>query len=383
MVKRFVVAPDSFKESMSAKEACEAMARGIRKVFKDAEISLVPMADGGEGTVDSLVDATEGRRINVEVSGPIPEEKVTAYFGVLGDNKTAVIEMAKANGIELLPKERRNPLITSTYGTGELIKAALDHGVEKIIIGIGGSVTNDGGAGMAEALGVKFLDENGQSLPQGGGALNQLVSIDTAELDPRIKEIEIEVASDVTNPLTGEHGAAHVFGPQKGATPEMVQQLDSNLKHYAHIIQKDVKKSIEHLPGAGAAGGLGAGLLAFTNATLRPGIDIVIEINQLEEQIAEADFIFTGEGGMDFQTKFGKAPYGVAKVAKHYQKPVFACAGYIGKDVDVLYDEGMTAIFGILSKAESIDEALKSGALNLERTCENIARILSLTNEQK
>lgn len=382
MVKRFVVAPDSFKESMSAKEAGEAMARGIRKVFKDAEISLVPMADGGEGTVDSLVDATEGRRINVEVSGPIPEEKVTAYFGVLGDNKTAVIEMAKANGIELLPKERRNPLITSTYGTGELIKAALDHGVEKIIIGIGGSVTNDGGAGMAEALGVKFLDENGQSLPQGGGALNQLVSIDTAELDPRIKEIEIEVASDVTNPLTGEHGAAHVFGPQKGATPEMVQQLDSNLKHYAHIIQKDVQMSIEHQPGSGAAGGLGAGLLAFTNATLRPGIDIVIETNNLEEQIANADFIFTGEGGMDFQTKFGKAPYGVAKIAKQYQKPVFACAGYIGKDVDVLYDEGMTAIFGILSKAQSLEEALKNGASNLEQTCENIARILFLTSEQ-
>lgn len=383
MVKRFVVAPDSFKESMSAKEACEAMARGIKKVFKDAEISLVPMADGGEGTVDSLVDATKGRRINVEVSGPIPEEKITAYFGILGDNKTAVIEMAKANGIELLTKERRNPLITSTYGTGEMIKAALDHGVEKIIIGIGGSVTNDGGAGMAEALGVKFLDGNGQSIPQGGGALNQLVSIDTAELDPRIKEIEIEVASDVTNPLTGEHGAANVFGPQKGATPEMVEQLDSNLKHYAHIIQKDVQKNIEHLPGAGAAGGLGAGLLAFTNATLRPGIDIVIEINQLEEQIAKADFIFTGEGGMDFQTKFGKAPYGVAKVAKHYKKPVFACAGYIGKDVDVLYDEGVTAIFGILSKAESIDEALKNGVLNLERTCENIARILFLTSEQK
>ena len=378
MKKTFVVAPDSFKESMSAKEACEAMARGIKKVFTDAEIKLVPMADGGEGTVDSLVDATKGRRIEIEVSGPISQEKVTTYYGILGDHKTAVIEMAKANGIELLAKERRNPLITSTYGTGELIKAALDEGVEKIIIGIGGSVTNDGGAGMAEALGVKFLDQKGQPIPQGGGFLNLLASIDTSELDPRIKNIEIEIASDVTNPLTGEHGASTVFGPQKGATPEMVEQLDANLKHYAQIIQRDVQKTIEHLPGSGAAGGLGAGLLAFTNATLKPGIDIVIEINELEAHIAGADFVFTGEGGMDFQTKFGKAPYGVAKVAKHYQKPVFACAGYVGKDVEVLYDEGMTAIFGIMAKAESIEEALKNGESNLERTCENIARILYL-----
>lgn len=379
-MKRFVVAPDSFKESMSAKEACEAIASGIRKVFAEAEIIQVPMADGGEGTVDSLVDATNGRRIEVEVSGPIPEEKVTAYYGILGDGKTAVIEMAKANGIELLKKEQRNPLITSTYGTGEMIKAALAEGARKIIIGIGGSVTNDGGAGMAQALGAKLLDEEGRELPFGGGYLDRLAKIDLSEFSPLVSQAEIIVASDVTNPLTGPQGASQVFGPQKGATPEMVARLDANLTHYAQVIKRDLDKEVEQLPGAGAAGGLGAGLLAFTGANLKPGIDIVIEINQLEEKISQADFVFTGEGGMDFQTKFGKAPYGVAKVAKHYRKPVFACAGYIGADVDVLYAEGMTSIFGILDKAESIEEALANGKLNLERTVENIARTIKIAS---
>lgn len=378
MKKTFVLAPDSFKESMSAKKACEAMERGIRKVLSDAEVIHVPMADGGEGTVDALVDGSNGKRIEVVVSGPIPTEKVTTYYGLLADKKTAVMEMAKANGIELLAENQRNPLLTSTYGTGEMIKAALDRGAERIIIGIGGSVTNDGGAGMAQALGVRLLDEKNNELPVGGGTLSRLSKVDVTNLDPRIKNTEIVIASDVTNPLTGPKGASVVFGPQKGATPEMVEELDKNLDHYAQVIEKELAIDIADQPGAGAAGGLGAGLLVFAGASMRSGVDLVIELTHLEETIAQADYVFTGEGGMDFQTKFGKTPYGVAKVAKKYQKPVFACAGYIGEQVEVLYDEGITAIFGILAKSGSLDEALKSGEVNLERTVENIVRILDM-----
>lgn len=376
MKRTFVLAPDSFKESMSAKVACNAMERGIRKVFPNAEIIHVPMADGGEGTIDALVDGNEGTRVEVTVSGPLPTEKVTTYYGLLADKKTAVIEMAKANGIELLAEEKRNPLVTSTYGTGEMIQAALDQGVKTIIIGIGGSVTNDGGAGMAQALGVRFFDSENRELPMGGGALAALSRIDTTELDPRIKETEIIIASDVTNPLTGPKGASVVFGPQKGATPEMVEELDKALAHYAEVIERDLGVEIKEQPGAGAAGGLGAGLLVFTEAKMQSGIELVIELTHLEEKIVQADYVFTGEGGMDFQTKFGKTPYGVAKIAKKYNKPVLACAGYIGEQVEVLYEEGITAIFGILAKAGSLDEALKSGEENLERTVENIVRIL-------
>lgn len=378
MKRTFVLAPDSFKESMSAKVACNAMERGIRKVFPNAEINHVPMADGGEGTIDALVDGNEGTRVEVTVSGPLPTKKVTTYYGILVDKKTAVIEMAKANGIELLAEEKRNPLVTSTYGTGEMIQAALDQGVKTIIIGIGGSVTNDGGAGMAQALGVRFFDSENRELPMGGGALASLSRIDTTELDPRIKETEIIIASDVTNPLTGPKGASVVFGPQKGATPAMVEELDKALAHYAEVIERDLGLEIKEQPGAGAAGGLGAGLLAFTEAKMQSGIELVIELTHLEEKIVRADYVFTGEGGMDFQTKFGKAPYGVVKIAQKHQKPVFACAGYIGEQVEVLYDEGMTAIFGILAKAGSLEEALKSGEANLERTVENIARILRM-----
>ena len=376
MGKIFVLAPDSFKESMSAEKACESMARGIYNVLPNAEVISVPMADGGEGTVDALIDGNAGMRIKVEVAGPLPEEKVNAYYGLIEGGKTAVIEMAKANGIEQLAQERRDPLQTSTFGTGELIKDALDHGVEKIIIGIGGSVTNDGGAGMAQALGVHLLDEEDQEIAFGGGALKRLAKIDRRNLDTRLKETKILIASDVTNPLTGENGASAVFGPQKGATPEMVQELDKNLKHYAKLIRKDLGIEIENHAGAGAAGGLGAGLLVFAEAELRSGVDLVIELTGLEEKIAQADYVFTGEGGMDFQTKFGKAPYGVAKVAKKYKKPVFACAGYIGEQVEVLYEEGMTAIFGILAKSGPLEEALMSGEENLERTVENIVRVL-------
>ncbi|MCM3783426.1 glycerate kinase [Neobacillus mesonae] len=373
----FLLAPDSFKESMTAKEVCIAMEAGLRKAFPEANYVHVPMADGGEGTVQSLVDATGGKLVEKEVVGPLGQI-VTAKYGMMGDGVTAAIEMASASGIHLVTKETKNPLITTTYGTGELIKECLNQGIKKIIIGIGGSATNDGGAGMAEALGAKFLDAEGNTLPRGGGSLGRLASIDVSELDARLADVEIIVACDVTNPLCGETGASHVFGPQKGATPEMVLALDANLANYAAVVKEQLNKDVRDIPGAGAAGGLGAGLLIFTQATLQRGIDIVIEYTGLRNKLAAADYCFTGEGGMDFQTQFGKTPYGVAKAAKQEGKKVIALAGYIGEGVEALYEEGIDAIFGIVPGASDIEKLLVDGPKNVERTCENIGRILKL-----
>lgn len=376
-MKTFVLAPDSFKGSMTAKEVCEAMEKGIKKVYPNANCIHVPMADGGEGTVQSLVDATNGTIYEIEVTGPLGN-KVTAKYGIMGDKETAVIEMAEASGIQYVTDETKNPMVTTTYGTGELIKACLDKGIKKIIIGIGGSATNDGGTGMAEALGVKFLDHQGNKLPRGGGYLDRLYQIDTSNLDPRLHEVSIFVACDVTNPLCGENGASYVFGPQKGATEEMVQILDRNLSHYANVVKKQLGKDVKNIPGAGAAGGLGAGLLIFTQATLQKGIDLVIEYSQLRSKIKNADFVLTGEGGIDFQTQYGKTPYGVAKVAKEYNKKVIAIAGHIGEGVEVLYDKGIDAVFGIIPEAGSLEKILQNGAKNVERTCENIARFIKI-----
>lgn len=373
--KTFVLAPDSFKESMTAKEVCNAMEKGLRKVYPDANYVHVPMADGGEGTVQSLVDASGGQLFEKEVTGPLGRP-VTARYGILGDGKTAAIEMASASGIHYVTKETKNPLLTTTYGTGELIRECLDLGVTKIIIGIGGSATNDGGTGMAEALGAKFLDAEGRTLPRGGGSLDKLAQIDVSSLDPRLKQAELIVACDVTNPLCGEHGASRVFGPQKGATPEMVEHLDAALGHYADIVKRQLGKDVRDIPGAGAAGGLGAGLLIFTQAKLQKGIEIVIEYTGLKEKISGADLVFTGEGGIDFQTKFGKTPYGVAHAAKAAGKRVIAVAGYIGEGIDTLYGEGIDAVFGIVPGASELDKLLAEGPQNVERTCENIARVL-------
>lgn len=371
----FLLAPDSFKESMTAKEVCAAMEAGIKKAIPDAVCIQVPMADGGEGTVQSLVDATGGTIYQQTVTGPLGHP-VTACYGILGDGETAVIEMASASGIHLVTKETKNPLVTTTYGTGELIKACLDKKVKQILIGIGGSATNDGGAGMAQALGAKFLDERGGMLPFGGGALGDLAEIDLAGLDPRLKEVQIFVASDVTNPLCGENGASHVFGPQKGATKEMVALLDTNLSHYAAIIKEQLGKDVAEVPGAGAAGGLGAGLMVFTDARLKSGIELVVEYTGLERKVKDADIVLTGEGSIDFQTQFGKTPYGVAQAAKKHGKPVIAVAGYVGEQIDVLYEKGIDAIFGILPRPMALEDALQTGAANIERTCENIARLL-------
>jgi glycerate kinase len=372
-----VLAPDSFKESMTAKEACEAMERGIKKVNANINCIHVPMADGGEGTMQSLVDATGGEIYSLNVIGPLGNE-VKAMYGILGDGETGILEMASASGIHLVAAERRNPLVTTTFGTGQLIKACLDHGVKKLLIGIGGSATNDGGAGVIQALGGKLLDKEGKELGFGGEELGKLTTIDLTNFDERLKDVEIEVACDVNNPLCGERGASNVFGPQKGATPEMISVLDLNLRHYASVIKEQMNKDVLGIPGAGAAGGLGAGLMAFLNGKLKKGIDMVIEYSGLEEKVKSADMVWTGEGSIDFQTQYGKTPLGVATIAKNYNKPVVALAGKIGEDIDILYSKGIDSIFGIMKGVTTIEEALEKGQENIERTAENIIRMINI-----
>lgn len=372
---KFVLAPDSFKESMTSMEACLAMERGIKKVFKDAECIKVPMADGGEGTVDALVNATEGKFIEIEVTNPIGK-KIKAKYGILGDSKTAVIEMAKASGIELINRKERNPYVTTTYGTGEFIKDAVNRGIKHILIGIGGSATNDGGAGMLQALGVKLLDINKEEIPFGGVHLEKIEYIDKGNIDEFLKDVTIEVACDVTNPLIGENGASYIFGPQKGANSEMVKVLDDNLRHFALKIKEIFNINIADVPGSGAAGGLGGALLAFLNAELRSGIDLVIKYTNLEEKIKMSDYVFTGEGSIDGQTILGKTPVGVSKLGKKYDVPVMAFAGKVDPQSENLYNEGMKSIFCIMRGVETLDDALRDGASNLEKTVESIVRIL-------
>ncbi len=326
---RIIIAPDSFKGSLTAAEVAASIERGVKRVLPQAETIPVPLADGGEGTVDALVSATGGRLVTKEVTGPLGE-RVKASYGLLGDGETAVIEMAAASGLPLVPLEKRNPMLTTTYGTGELILAALDEGCRRIIIGIGGSATNDGGAGMAQALGVKLLDEEGLDIPYGAAGLARLDRIDISSLDRRLAQVEVLVACDVDNPLTGPRGAARVYGPQKGADPQMVEELDQILERFAAIILRDLGKDVKDIPGAGAAGGLGAGLMAFLNGRLAPGVELVLAAVKLEERIQKgADLVITGEGAINEQTVYGKTPIGVAKLAKRYHLPVIAIAGSI------------------------------------------------------
>ena len=374
---KFILAPDSFKESMTAKEACISMENGIRKVFKDATCIHVPMADGGEGTVDALIESTNGNIHEVEVTAPLGN-KVKAKFGILGDGKTAVIEIAEVSGIHLVKLEDRNPLLTTTFGTGELIKHALDMNIERIIIGLGGSATNDGGAGMLQALGASFKGSDGKEIALGGGALKDLCTIDLSGFDKRIYDVKIEVACDVKNPLTGEKGASFVFGAQKGGNKETLEVLDSNLKHYAEVVKRDMGKEIDKVEGVGAAGGLGSALIGFCNGKLESGIDLVIKYSNLEEKVKGADYVFTGEGSIDFQTKFGKTPIGVAKIAKKYNIPVIAFGGRIGEGIDELYSLGIDSVIGITPGVISLDEALNKGKENLEISTENVVRIINL-----
>ena len=377
---KIVIAPDSYKESLTALEVATEIEAGFREILPDAEYIKLPMADGGEGTVAAMVAATGGTLVEVGVTGPLGEP-VKACYGLTGDGKTAVIEMAAASGLALVAPHLRNPLGTTSYGTGELIKAALDAGVCHLIIGIGGSATNDGGAGMLQALGVKLLDQEGCEIRFGGGELAKLDCIDISCIDARLESCRIEAACDVNNPLTGPNGASAVFGPQKGASPEMVASLDANLIRYASIINRDLGVLVESVPGAGAAGGMGAALLAFLGAKLRPGIEIIMEALELETYLRDADLVITGEGRIDSQTIHGKTPIGVARLAKRYGMPVIGIAGCLATEAGVVHKHGIDAVFSVLSQVCTVDDALRNAAVNVRTASRNIAAALKLALE--
>jgi glycerate kinase len=372
---RIVIAPDSFKGSLSAQAAAAAMARGVRAVFPEAELRLVPIADGGEGTVDALVSATGGTIRETQVTGPLGEP-VAARWGVLGDGTTAVIEMAAASGLSLVPAERRNPRVTSTRGTGELIRAALDAGLHRLIIGIGGSATNDGGAGMARALGIRFLDAVRRELPEGGAALARLERIDLVGTDPRLAGLEILVACDVDNPLTGPRGASAIYGPQKGATPEMVVELDHALARYARVTAAATGRDVSSIHGAGAAGGLGAGLLLFTRARLRPGVEIVLETTGFDALVQGAALVITGEGRTDSQTAMGKAPVGVAAVAQRHRVPVICLSGGLGGGAEEVLARGVDALAGMVPEPMPLEDAMRRAAALLEAAADRACRLV-------
>lgn len=372
---KIVIAPDSYKESLSALEVATAIECGFREIWPEADYVKLPVADGGEGTVDAMIAATQGRLIHVDVTGPLGEP-VNAFYGISGDEQCAFIEMAAASGLEQVPPAQRNPLKTTSWGTGELIRHALDNGVRHIIIGIGGSATNDGGAGMVQALGAKLLDRDDNPIAPGGGALETLARIDIRELDSRLADCHIEVACDVSNTLIGEKGASAVFGPQKGATKEMIARLDSGLEHYAQLIARDLDIQVLELAGGGAAGGMGAGLYAFCGAQLRQGIEIVTDALKLDHQIADADLVITGEGRIDSQTIHGKVPVGVARIAKRYNKPVIGIAGSLTADVGVVHEHGLDAVFSVIYTICTLEEALDNAAENVRMSARNIAATL-------
>ena len=374
---RILIAPQSLKGSLTAAEAGSAIAQGVRVVYPKAEIEVVPVADGGEGTVQALVDASGGKIIQKMVTGPLGEP-VQAFFGLMGDGSTAAIEMAACAGLPLVPPEKRDPRITTTYGVGELILAALDHGSRHFIIGIGGSATNDGGAGMAQALGAAFLSRQGTEIARGGAALATLAHISTSTMDLRLQECTLEVACDVTNPLCGPTGATAVYGPQKGATPEMVEELDKALAHYAQIIEQDLMMSVLKIPGAGAAGGLGAGLMAFLHAKLRPGAQIVFEAVDLEERIRQADLVITAEGQIDAQTAYGKSVGAVAEIAKRYDLPVLAFAGGLGDNYQVVYKLGVDAVSALPSSPMTLAYAMENAARLISDAAERACRLLQV-----
>lgn len=374
---RILIAPQSLKGSLTAAEAGQAIAQGVETVFPEAEIDIVPVADGGEGTVQALVDATGGMMVEQPVTGPLGEP-VVAFLGLLGDGHTAAIEMAACAGLPLVPPERRDPRITTTFGVGELMLAALEYGCNRFIIGIGGSATNDGGAGMAQALGVSLTTDEGKEIAPGGAALVTLSRISTEMMDVRLQTCVVDVACDVTNPLCGPTGASAVYGPQKGATPEMVTQLDAALEHYAQIIERDLGLAVRDVPGAGAAGGLGAGLLAFLHATLRPGAQIVMEAVQLEDRIRMADLVITAEGQLDSQTAYGKSVGAVAAMAKRYGLPVLAIAGGLGENYQEIYKLGVDAIAVLPSGPMTLEYAMEHAASLTRDTTERALRMLRL-----
>ena len=377
MPLRIVIAPQAFKQSIGARPAAVAIARGVQRAAPDAETTLIPVADGGDGTLAALIDTSGGRFFEASVNGPLGELR-TARWGVMGDGQTAVIEMALASGLALLSDAERDPRRATTYGAGQLMTAALDAGYSRIIVGLGGSATNDGGVGMASALGVRFRDAAGQDLEPGGAALSRLAHIDTGAIHPGLARATVIGATDVTNPLCGDTGASAIFGPQKGATPEMVAELDGCLDNLARVIAADLGIAVADTPGAGAAGGLGAGLLAFAGAELRSGIDMVCDALDFDRHAAGADLVITGEGRADRSTAFDKAPVGIARRSRAFGVPTLLLAGSLGPGYETLYEHGIDAIAPIAEEPATLEHSLHNGAELLERAAERALRLYLL-----
>ncbi|EJM84187.1 glycerate kinase [Pseudomonas sp. GM74] len=361
---KIVIAPDSFKDSLSAQGVADAIALGLAQVWPDAQLIKCPMADGGEGTVESILAACEGQQRRTLVRGPLGAT-VEAAWGWLPQSHTAIIEMAEASGLQLVPTAQRDACISSTFGTGQLIRAALEAGAQRVILAIGGSATNDGGAGAMQALGVKLLDAQGQTLSPGGLALAQLARVDLSDIDPRLARIRFDIAADVNNPLCGPHGASAIFGPQKGASPAQVEQLDRALGHFADHCAQALNHDVRDEPGSGAAGGLGFAAKAFLGAQFKAGVEVVAELVGLADAVAGADLVITGEGRFDAQTLRGKTPFGVARVAREHGVPVIVIAGTLGEGYQALYEHGIDAAF-----------ALASGPMTLEQACAEAPRLL-------
>jgi glycerate kinase len=374
---KILVCPDKFKESLTAPEAAAQICEGILNAMPDAECKIIPMADGGEGTVDALVRATGGKTIATKVHDPLMRP-IEAYLGISGDNNTAFIEMAAASGLGLLSPDERNPLKTTSYGTGELINRAIEQGIKKIIIGIGGSATIDGGVGMAQALGIKFLDENRRETEKGGRYLKNIRYIDISQQNAVIKECGFYAACDVKNVLTGTQGAAFIFGQQKGASPTDIRELDAGLANLAEVISHDLEMNIGDLPGSGAAGGLGAGIVAFLKGELLNGFDLVAEVTRLDEWIGWADIVVTGEGRMDAQTAYGKAPAGVARKAKAARKPVIAFVGSLAEDFDYRNHLGLSEVIPIANKPMSVEQSMQNAGKLLSSASQRTFRLISL-----
>ncbi len=372
---KIVIAPQTFKGSISALEAAEAMRQGVQEVFPNSDVVLIPVADGGDGTLETLVEGSGGEIRETEVRGPLGERRI-AQWGAMGDGAAAVIEMARTSGLALVPLDQRDPLNATTYGLGEVARAALDDGFRRFIIGIGGSATNDAGAGMAQALGIKLLDEDGDDLPAGGAALLNLSRIEMSGIDPRVRESSFLVACDVSNPLTGPEGASAIYGPQKGATPDMVETLDAALMRFSEVARRDLGAEINDLRGAGAAGGLGGGMVAFLNAELRAGVDIVLDTVGLDAALEGADLVLTGEGALDYQTVYSKAPIGVAERARKRGIPVIAIAGTLGDRYTLVHQHGIEAALAITNGPMSLEEAsLRAASLITQATAQAMRMI--------
>ncbi|QQK75385.1 glycerate kinase [Salicibibacter cibarius] len=369
-----IIAPDSFKESMSAREAAEAIQTGFQQASVHHDYHLIPMGDGGEGTMEALTANLDGAYHTLQVEGP-DKHRIEATYAVSADGKIAIMEMAQASGLDRVAAQYRDVGAASTYGTGEMIYAALDRGVQKIILGIGGSATNDGGAGMIEALGAQLLDDHGKAIARGGVGLEHLATIDVSELDPRLQKTEIVVACDVTNPLLGEKGASAIFGPQKGADTAMVQRLDDALAHFHARTVEATGYDVNDTPGAGAAGGLGYALMAYLNADLKPGIDLVLEETDFRAYARNADVIITGEGKIDGQSVYGKTPVGVAKAGKETDTFVIAMCGQLGDKYEEVYNHGIDAVFSLVPGAISVQDAMEHGKTYLQQAARNIASV--------